>query len=227
MGCDIVYYLDHDFNDMTPQGFLKEFQKRIKPLKVTFTGFEGTPYIDISKACIENGWMFYCFDEDFETAFTMGHCFSMRLYLKGRPRVWDISIKEKTFELSIDDEELSFSHNWRWRTFTENYRENKNPDIENRINKLLKEVQEFIIPVFHSTKMIAIGDQGDYQEFEIDMKNGKTIDEALLNEKVNNDYLVKICKHGDSEYFTYKDRIELPVWMCEFSEVMSENISKN
>lgn len=173
MGCDIAYYLDHDFSDMTPQGFLREFNKRIKPLNVIFTGFEGTPYTDISKACIEDGWMFYCYDEDYETAFTIGHCFNMRLYLNGRPCGWDITINEKTIELSVDDDELSFSPNRRWRSFTESYRENTNPDIEKRINKLLKEIKEFILPVFHSTKMIAIGDQGDYQEFELDLENGK------------------------------------------------------
>ena len=216
MGCDIAYYLDHDFSDMTPKGFIKEFKKRIKPLDVTFTGFEGTPYLDISKACIENGWMFYCFDEDFETAFTIGHCFSMRLYRNGKPCGWDISINEKTIELSVDNDELCFSPNRRWRSFTENYRENTELDIENRINKLLEEIKEFIIPVFHSTKVIAIGDQGDYQEFELDMENGKTLDEALQNENVKKDYHVKVYKHGSSEVFSYKDRLELPVWMCEF-----------
>lgn len=219
MGCDLAYYLNHDFSDMTPQGFLREFKKRIKPLNVIFTGFEGTPYTDISKACIEDGWMFYCYDEDYETAFIIVHCFNMRLYLNGRPCGWDITINEKTIELSVDDDELSFSPNRSWRSFIESYRENTIPDIEKRINKLLKEIKEFILPVFHSTKMIAIGDQGDYQEFELDMENGKTLDEALQNEKVNKDYNVKICKHGCSEHFTYKDRLELPVWMCEFEEL--------
>ncbi len=216
MGCDIAYYLDHDFDNMTPLGFLLEFKKRIKPLNVVFTGSDDTPYTDICKANIQTAWMFYCYDDDYETAFLGGHCFSIYLYDRGKARGWNITVNEKTLDLWIDDEELDFSPNRRWRSFTESYRENTISDIEKRINKLLKEIKEFILPVFHSTKMIAIGDQGDYQEFELDLENGKTLDEALQNEKVNKDYNVKICKHGSSEHFTYKDRLELPVWMCEF-----------
>lgn len=53
---------------------------------------------------------------------------------------------------------------------------------------------------------------------EIDMINGKTIDEALQNKKINKnkDYHVKVYKHGSKEKLIYNDQSELSVWMCEF-----------
>lgn len=218
MGCDIAYYLDHDFENMNAVGFLLEFQNRIKPLNAVFTGCDDTPYTDISKVNIQTGWMIYCYDEDYETAFSNGHCFSLYLFDRGKQRGWNISVNEKTINLWIDDDDLGFSSDRRWRSFTENYKDNTNKTIDNRISKTIQEIKDYIIPVFHCTKMIAVGDQGDYQEFELDMENGKTIDESLQNEKVNNDYHVKVYKHGSSEAFFYKDRLEMPVWMYEFEK---------
>lgn len=222
MGCDIVYYLDHDFENMNAVGFLLEFKKRIKPLNAVFTGSDDTPYTDISKANIQTSWMIYCYDEDYETAFSGGHCFSLYLYDRGKTRGWNITVNDKTLDLWIDDDELGFSPDCRWKSFTENYLSNTDIFIDNRIKRTLQEIKDFIIPVFHCTKMIAVGDQGAYQEFEHDMENGKTIDEALQNAKVNKDYHVKICRHGSPEHFSYKDRLELPVWMCEFTELTNK-----
>ena len=216
MGCDIAYYLDHDFENMNAVGFLLEFKKRIKPLNVVFAGSDNTSYTDISKVNIQTGWMIYCYDEDYETAFSGGHCFSLYLYDRGKRRGWNITVNDKTLDLWIDDDELGFSPDRRWKSFTEKYRDNTDETIDDRISKTLQEIKDYILSVFHCTKMIATGDQGAYQEFELDMENGKTIDEALQNEKVNKDYNVKIYKHGSSEHFTYKDYQELPVWMCEF-----------
>ncbi len=129
---------------------------------------------------------------------------------------WNITVNDKTIDLWIDDNELGFSPDRRWRSFTENYKNNTDKTVDNRINKTLQEIEDYIIPVFHCTKMIAVDDQGDYQEFELDMENGKTIDEALQNERVNKEYHVKIYKHGSSEAFSDKDCLELPIWMCEF-----------
>ena len=216
MGCNIAYYLDHDFENMNAVDFLIEFRKRIKPLNAFFTGCDDTSYTDISKVNIQTGWMLYCYDEDYETAFSGGHCFSIHLYNRGKKRGWNITVNDKTIDLWIDDNELGFSPDRRWRSFTENYKNNTDKTVDNRINKTLQEIKDYIIPVFHCTKMIAVGDQGDYQEFELDLENGKTIDAALQNEKVNKEYHVKIYKHGSSEAFSDKDCLELPVWMCEF-----------
>ena len=218
MGCDIVYYLDHDFENMNTIGFLLEFKKRIKPFNAIFTGSDDKTYTNISRANIQTGWMIYCYDEDYETAFLNGHCFSIYLYDKGKTRGWNITINDKTIDLWIDNDELGFSPDRRWKSFIEKYRENTDTIVDNRIKRTLQEIKDFIIPVFHCTKMIAVGDQGAYQEFEMDMENGKTIDEALLNKKVNKEYHVKIYKHGSTDTFSYEDRLELPVWMYDFNK---------
>ena len=216
MGCNIVYHLDHNFENMNAVGFLMEFKKRIMPLHAVYAGCDDTPYTDISDVNIQTGWIIYCYDEDYETAFSGGRCFSLYLLDRGKLRGWNITVNEKTITLWIDDDELGFSPDKEWESFIDNIRDNTDKTTENRINKTLQEIKDYIIRVFHCTKMIAIGDQVDYEELEIDMINGKSIDEALQNKKINKDDHVKVYKHGSNEKFVYNDQSELPVWMCEF-----------
>lgn len=220
MGCDIDYHLDHDFTNFTPEGFLNEFKKRIAPLEVEFTGWGTSPYTDISQSQIKDGWMFYCYENDYETAFNNGLDFTISRYENSLNRRWEIHVNPKTIELRPYDDELDFSPNYRWRTFEEYYLKKQDKkieqEIESRIVRLLDEVRKYILPVFHSTKLIAIGDQGGWQEMELDFEAGKTIDEALKNESLLKYYAaIKVCEHGKEE--TYKiNRKELPVWMARF-----------
>ena len=34
MGCDIQYFLDHDFDNLSPEVFLQEFKKRISSVQL-------------------------------------------------------------------------------------------------------------------------------------------------------------------------------------------------
>ncbi len=220
MGCDIDYHLDHDFTDITPQGFLNEFKNRIEPLDFEFTGCGTRPYTDINQSQIKDGWMINCDENDYETAFNDEMDFTINRYENSLSRGWSLYLNPKTIELLVYDDELYFSPDYRWRTFEEYYLKKQDKKIEqkieSRIVRLLDEVRKYILPVFHSTKLIAIGDQGGWQEMELDFEAGKTIDEALKNESLLKYYAaIKVCEHGKEE--TYKiNRKELPVWMARF-----------
>ena len=221
MGCDIAYYLDHDFPDMTPKKFLSEFKKRAAPLDVTFTGWGDSPYPDIQKIKIENSWIFYCYDTDYKSAFSSDMDFTIKLYTPGNKHRWIIYPGKKIIELFFEDDDLGFIYNRRWWSFVEYHLSGLDKDYEiiNRINTTLAEIKKFIIPIFHSTKMIAIGDQGSYQAMESDFAEGKTIAEALNNSSILKNFdKIKVYKHGSDELYK-GDNKELPVWMFEFSEL--------
>lgn len=213
MGCDIDYYLDHDFVGLSAQEFLEEFKRRIAPLSVTFTGFAESPYA--RNEWNHNGWNLYCWDHDFETAFKEQEI-HLSLTLNGKYTGWTLLFFNKTCSLEVLDDDLSFVDGRRWWQFREFYLEADDNESSERVNRTIEEIRSKIVPIFHSKKLLVIGDQWTYEIISDDMFEGKSMEEALQNEQIEKDgYKLKICRHGEPRPFTIHDG-ELPVWIYEF-----------
>lgn len=221
MGCDITYYLDHDLINLNAQEFLEEFKKRVAPLEVLFRPDycyedERDPNIDyweISFSCdYEENYPDIC----------------LRKYEKGQNCGLNIIFNPKTINIYFEDGHGFLRRFERWRQFEIYYLQNRDHVIEKYINETIAELEKLILPIFHCTKIIAIGDQGIYSEFfEVNFfENGKSMDEVVQqNKKINiNDgtsdpyVYIEIYKHGEDKRWGEEPEhyYELPVWMHEF-----------
>ena len=216
MGCDVDYYLDHDFIGLSAQEFLEEFKKRIAPLSVTFTGFDKSPYAE--NTWNPNGWTVYCWEYDYETAFNKKEI-ELSLILKDESIGWQMDFLNKTCCLRVDND-FSFVPGRRWRQFREFYLETNENEISSRVEKTIEEIRSRIVPIFQSKKLLVIGDQGTYEFISDDMFEGKSMEEALQNAQIEkNGYKLKICRHGEQRPFKIQDD-ELPVWIHEFYQAL-------
>ena len=214
MGCDIEYYLDHDFIELSAKEFLSEFKKRIAPLLLVFTGLDESPYSE--NTTLPNCWEIDTFLSDFETQYTSKEdCINIRLHHENIPHSRELSFNAKTMCFFTFDDDCSFLHgSQRWRIFREEYLMKRNKEIEENIQTTLEEIRKYIAPVFHCKKMIAIGDQGLHQELSCAMDTGASIEEAIECEAVKNEGChVSVYQHGEDKRFSYADKNELPVWM--------------
>ena len=214
MGCDIEYYLDHDFIGLSAKEFLSEFKKRIAPLPLVFTGLDESPYSE--NVTLPNCWEIDCFLSDFETQYSSNNdCINIRLHHENIPHSWELSFNAKTMCFFPFDDDCSFLHgSQRWRIFREDYLMNRNKEIEENIQTTLEKIRKYIAPVFHCKKIIAIGDQGLHQELSCAMDAGASIEEAIDCEAVKNEGChVVVYQHGEDKQFSYEDKNELPVWM--------------
>jgi len=212
VGCDLNYFLDHDFIGLSAKEFLDEFKRRIEPLSVSFVGFDGSPYAqnDLNP----NGWSLDCWDHDFETAFKEQRI-DLSLALNGTRAGWSISFFSKALSLEANDD-FSFVPGRRWWQFREHYLETDDDKFSRHVNKTVEEIRSKIIPIFHSKKLLVLGDQWIYEFVSDDMAQGKSMEEALRNEQIEKDgYKLKICRHGEQRPFSIHDE-ELPVWIHEF-----------
>jgi len=218
MGCDIEYYLDHDFIGLSAAEFLAEFKKRIAPLPLMFTGMDDSPYS--KNEPLSNCWEIDCFLYDFETAYSMRKdCgITIRLHQENRSHAWELFINPKTMCFSPFGDEFNFLHGThRWREFREEYLMNRNPEIETNIQTTFEEIKKYIVPLFHSTKLIAIGDQGLHEEMGAAIDEGASIEESFGCAAVKDAGChVAVYRHGEDNRFSYADKKKLPVWMSEF-----------
>ena len=221
MGCDITYFLDHDFINLNAQEFLEEFKKRVAPLEVLFRPDyyyedERDPNIDyweISFSC------------DYKTNYPNDIC--LRKYERGRNCGLNIIFNPKVLNIYFEDGHGFLRCNIRWRVFESYYLQNRDTEIEKNINETIAELEKQILPIFHCTKIIAIGDQDIYSEyFEVNFEEGKSIDEVVqqnkkidINDGTSDPYVyIEIYKHGEDKRWGEgpEHYYELPVWMHEF-----------
>ena len=138
MGCDIDYFLDHDFVGLSAQEFLEEFKRRVAPLSVIFTGFAESPYA--RNDWNPNGWSLYCWEHDFETAFKKQEI-DLLLSLNGKYIGWTIKLFNKAFCLEVFDDDLSFVLGRRWWQFREFYLEADDNESSERVNRTIEEIR--------------------------------------------------------------------------------------
>ncbi len=223
MGCDIDYYLDHDLINLNAQEFLEEFKKRVAPLKVFVHRDYWGDYGEDEPDQNNDYWEIICsgeYEKDYPDI-------CLLKYEKGKNCGWEIGLDPKAISIYFFDGHGFLRRYERWRQFELYYLQNRDPVIEKYINETIAELEKQILPIFHCTKLIAIGDQGIYPEyFQGNFYEGKSIDELVQQNKkidINDDSLdsyvyIEIYKHGEDKRWGEEPEhyYELPVWMHEF-----------
>ncbi len=220
MGCDITYYLDHDLINLNAQEFLEEFKKRVAPLEVLFR----PDYYYEDEPDQNNDYWEIRYNDEYEQDYPD---ICLRKYEKGHNCRWDIIFNPKVLNIYFEDGHGFLRCNTRWRVFESYYLQNRDTEIEKNINETIAELEKHILPIFHCTKIIAIGDQGIYSEYlEVDFENGKSMDEVVQqNKKIaidldppNHYVYIEIYKHGEDKRWGEEPEhyYELPVWLHEF-----------
>ena len=123
-----------------------------------------------------------CHDWLFEivnlTSFKYNLDFRFERLVDGHFRRWWIFMNEKTIKLSFNDS-YEFSLNCNWGEFIEKEEKNDN-DFLNQLGMSLVEVARYIVPLFHSTKIIAASDKAEYQFLEDYLEAGASLDYSAV-----------------------------------------------
>lgn len=174
MGCDIQYFLDHDFDNLSPEVFLQEFKKRISSVQLYISNSfdDAKSFEDLG---IKECWSIYK-SEDTNNV----QDFLISYYKEGENHNWNISVCKKSLSFVINDRGMTFSPSLRWSLFRDDYLKNRSPEIKSRIDRTIKEIKKNIVPVFHSTKLVAMGDQGLYEILEDELDQGANFDECII-----------------------------------------------
>ncbi len=211
MGCDIQYFLDHDFTKININDFLEELKKRIAPVQLYILNDK-----DDSKSLKDLGikecWSIY-FEGDEHNLDEA----SISYYKEDEKHWWKLYVYKNTMNFCLVDKELTFSSGLRWSFFRDDYLKNRSPEIKSRIDKTIEEVKKYIVPVFHSTKLVAMGDQGLYEILEDDLTDGATFDEAYNSKQIRDEgYYVELYYYGSTRVLSdYKNR--LPIFECDLT----------
>ncbi|MBR5033351.1 MAG: hypothetical protein IKX70_06760 [Treponema sp.] len=195
---DVVFYLDHDIPIKNSKQFMKELEKRVKPYELTITQQIKDGHIKHADKWIHNGWRIFCYD-DFETSFKYGLDFRFDRLVNGHFRGWSVFMHEKSIELSlVRSFELQLDCTWGEFIAKES---NNDDELLKQLAMLLTEVFAYIIPFFHSTKIIAASDKAEYQFIQDYLRGGVSLDYTV---------------DAFSKYF------RLPLWITDFDS--EENI---
>ena len=190
---DVVFYLDHDIPIKNPGQFMKELEKRVKPYDLTLTQTIKDGHIKHADKWIHDGWRLFCYD-DYKTSFKYNFDFRFERLVDGHFRSWSISMNKKSIELSLA-KSIDFKPECTWGEFIE--RVNKNDrKLKEQLGMLLSEVLIYVVPLFHSTKIIAATNKAEYKCLEDFLRAGIPLDTSI-------NFFSKIFK--------------LPLWFAEFT----------
>lgn len=189
---DVVFYLDHDIPIKNPRQFMKELEKRVKPYELTITQEIKNGYVKHADKWIQDGWRLFCYD-DYKTSFKYNLDFRFERLVDGHFHRWSIFMNKKSIELSLD-KSCDFKPKCTWGEFIEREKNNDDELIE-QLGILLTEVYIFIVPFFHSTRIIAATDKAEYKCLEDYLRAGISLDYAII-------FFAKYFK--------------LPLWFTEF-----------
>ena len=183
MGVDIVYFLDHDLPMESESVFLSEFHKRTKD--------------DIR-------WNVYADTEikSFEKFFpnTQGEVY---ISFSDANEKININLAQRTLQI-FDLPDWDEIDCYRWNTVNDYF--SKNNDFAKSWTKKLKSIiQENLVPIFHSTKLILLKDSSSYE-----------------HEKLYNDILLE--KGGTFEdVISYNSSFEHPCTILRNYEAFGQN----
>lgn len=190
----VIFYLDHDIPIKSPAQFLKEFERRVRPDEITIVQQIKRSKVKFADKWIKSGWRLFCYD-DYKTSFTYDLDIRFERLDNGHFRKWFIFMNKKTLCLYFD-KAFDFAPCKSWGEFLELSR-SPNEQFEKKMDGLLKEVKKYIIPIFHSTKIIAASDkfESKYRFLDKHLKAGYSLDYSVW------------------EFFKY---YALPVWQINF-----------
>ena len=189
---NVVFYLDHDIPVKNARQFLKEIERRAKPDEITITQEIKKGKVKFADKWIKNGWRLFCYD-DYKTSFKYNLDFRFERLVDGHFRRWFIFMNEKSIRLFLD-KSFEAKPQCTWGEFIEK-ETNSDDELLKQIGIILTEAAEFIVPFFHSTKIIAATDKEEYAFMEDLLRSGLSLNAAAGT----------FC-----EYF------KLPLWIVNF-----------
>ena len=192
---DVVFYMDHDIPIKNARQFLKEIEYRAKPDEITITEQIKKGKVKFADKWIQNGWRLFCYD-DYGTSFKYNIDIRFERLVDGHFRRWFIFINEKSLRLFLD-KSFEAKPEYTWGEFVEK-EHNNDEKLLKQIGEILTEAAVYIVPFFHSTKIIAATNRAEYAFLEDLLKSGTSLDSAA---------------ETFSEYF------QLPLWGCEIREM--------
>ena len=189
---DVVFYLDHDISIKNARQFFKEIEKRAKPDEITVTQRIKKGRVKFADKWIKKGWRLFCYD-DYKTSFKYDLDIRFERLVDGHFRRWFVFMNEKSIRLFLD-KSFEAKPKCTWGEFIEKEHDSDEEFLKTLIT-MLAEVAEYIVPFFHSTKIIAATNKAEYEFLEGLLKSGVSLDSAAGT----------FCK-----YF------RLPLWIVDF-----------
>lgn len=186
----VVYYFDHDIPIKNAAQFLNEIEKRAKPGEITVIQQIKCRHVKFEDKWIHDGWRLYCYD-DYKTSFKYNLDIRFERLVDGHFRQWFIFMKGKSLQLYLRD---TF-HNQPKNNWGEFIKTEDSEHIQKDLGQILVEAAEYIVPFFHSTKIIAATNKAEYQLLEDLLDGGWKLDDAAGT-------FYKYCG--------------LPLWICNF-----------
>lgn len=189
---EVVYYFDHDIPIKSPRQFLKEIERRAKPGEITILQQIKGNHVKFEDKWINDGWRLYCYD-DYKTSFNYNLEFRLERLVDGHFRRWFIFLYKNSLQLFLRDNFHDKSKcNWGEFIKTED-----SELLQKELGLVILEAIEYIVPFFHSTKIIAATDKAEYKMIE--------------------DFLEAGCEL-DSVVNTFYKYCGLPLWVCNFKK---------
>lgn len=175
MGIMIQYFLDTDMENLSSEEFLREFKKRVEEKCEDFRICDN--YNCNKPFC---GWEFCIYDKQYETCYSEHYLsieytspeLSIELILQGKV-FCVMSIIKNHKELYVNSQKLS--------AFKALFEEGEGDFAIESLMKYIGLIENYILPITHSTKLLMIGDQWIDTHDAVDhmLWENKTIDEAL------------------------------------------------
>lgn len=110
---------------------------------------------------IHDGWRLYCYD-DYKSYFEYNLDIRFERLVDGHFRQWFIFMKGKSLQLYLGD---TF-HNQPQNNCGEFIKTEDSEHIQKGLGQILVEAAEYIVPFYHSTKIIAATNKAEYQLLE-------------------------------------------------------------
>ena len=192
---DVVFYMDHDIPIKKAGQFLEEIAYRAKPDEITITQQIKKGKVKFADKWIQNGWRLFCYD-DYETSFKYNIDIRFERLVDGHFRRWFIFIHEKSLRLFLD-KSFAAKPECTWGEFVEK-EHTDDEKLSEQIGGILTEAAKYIVPFFHSTKIIAATNKVEYAFLEDLLKAGESLDRAAG---------------------TFSKYFKLPLWGCEFRKM--------
>lgn len=199
----VVFYLDHDIPIKNSRQFLKEIECRAKPDEITITEQIKTGKVKFADKWITSGWRLFCYD-DYATSFKYNLDIRFERLVNGHFRKWSVFMNKKSLCLHLD-KAFEYKPNVTWGEFIE-LSNKRNEHFENKIKELFDEVTKYIVPFFHSTKIIAASNKAEYALLENTLQAGFSLNHAIV---------------------FFRQVYNLPVWERDFSCSDSERLENS
>ena len=187
---EVVYYFDHDIPIISSSQFLNEIEHRAKPGEITILQEIKSSPVKFENKWIKDGWRLFCYD-DYKTSFEYNLDIRFERLVEGHFRQWFIFMHKKSLRLYFR-ENFNKIPKCTWGQFIET---EDTEHLHKELGQVLLEATEYIVPFFHSTKIIAATNKAEYKLLEDLLEDGLELDVAAAT-------FYKYCG--------------LPLWICNF-----------